>query len=163
MRTLTRTLTPCVDAIRDLSTCLGARPYQVLMVRTRWSGGERGVGLEELVSETYVLPTPKIENLTAINTVLETIGSQEQGFLSITQISARYTEDELCGREAGGVAIGEDENFYWEVRLLQSDGYGWRRRFIVNAAPYLDMLNNQWNVKLIRVVADRERTSEVHH
>jgi len=162
-RTFARNLTPCVDAVRDLATCLGTRPYQVLMIKTRWTGGERGVGLEELVSETYVLPTPKVDNLNAVNTVLENIGSQEQGSFSISRVSARYTEDELCGREPGGIDIGADENFYWEVRLLQPDGLGPRRRFIINAAPHLDLINNQWIVRLIRVVADRERVGEIHH
>lgn len=162
-RTLARALVPCVDAVRDLYTCLGVRPYEVAMIRTRWSSGRRGVGVEEVVEERKILPTPLVPSLNALDTVVEAIGEQEMGEITVSQISARYTEDELLGRRPGGEESEPGEDFFWEVRLLTDDGMGWRRRFLPHSAPHLDFLKFQWTINLLRAVADRARSGETRH
>jgi len=62
-RTLTRRLISTVDGLRDLLTRFGLRPYEVRMVRTKWTGGYRGAGQEIVVFDEAILPTPLILGL----------------------------------------------------------------------------------------------------
>ena len=43
-KTLGRRLINTVDRLRDIPVRFGLRPYEVHVIRTRWTGGERGVG-----------------------------------------------------------------------------------------------------------------------
>lgn len=159
-QTLVRSLVPCVDAIRDIYTCFGARAYEVVLVHTKWTGGERGVGQEEVVSEEKILPTPKVSSLAELDTVLEAIGEQEMGSLRISEISGRFTEAFLTGRRDGR-PIPDDENFYWEVRFLGVDGSVTRRRFSPDSAPNYEPLKFQWVIVLTRTVQDRTDDGQV--
>lgn len=156
-KTLVASLVPCVDGIRDLYTCLGARAYTVSMVRARWSGGERGVGVEEIVEETPILPTPKVENFLALTQDARPMGTEEVGVVRVSEISARYTEDQLSGTEDDGTPGDPDELFYWEIVIPQPNGMPIRRRFTVEAAPELEPLRFQWTVLLARTYEDRSR------
>lgn len=157
-RTLLRSLVPCVDQIRDLYTQFGARSYQVAMVRTKWSGGERGMGHESVLSEELVLPTPLVAALSGVDRTAQQFGLAETGSVQVSQISARYTEDQLVGLGAGGERIPEDESFYWEVRAIVSDGTVARRRFFPQSVPSLDMLKLEWTVTLTKAGEDRGRS-----
>ena len=159
-RSLVKSLVPCVDQIRDLYTCFGARAYEVAMVRTRWTGGKRGVGVEEVVFEQKILPTPKIFGLPEIDTVLEAIGEREVGAIQVTEISARYTEEELTGQSVNGYSSEADEHFYWEVREITSSGGAKRRRFEVDKVPTYEPLKFQWKVTLIKALEDRTRLGD---
>lgn len=160
-RTLVRSLVPCVDQIRDLYTCLGARVYEVSLVRTRWSGGERGVGVEEVILDEPILPTPKIGDLSAMSYQTYSIGSEEVGTLTVSEISARYSEDTLMGRGDGGTEIPTDENFYWEVRIPTSPNIsGERRRFVPTSVPNLEPLRFMWTINLARAHQDRSRSGD---
>lgn len=158
---LVSSLIPCVDSIRDLYTQFGARPYQVMLVWTRWSGGERGVGVEEVVREELLLPTPKLGDMAALSRDLSPVGVDEVGSVRIAEISARFTEDYLVGRCDDGGAIPEDQNFYWEVRFPRADGFGPRRRFVPKSAPMLDSTKFQWSISLLKVSEDRMRSGDV--
>lgn len=159
-RTLISDLTHVADCIRDLATQLGARPYRVSMIWTRWSGGERGIGAEDTVRVEELLPTPKCAPLTGVKLELTQIGLIEAGTIRVTQISARYTEDFLMGKDGIGEEIPNDCNFYWEIFFMRSDSPGPRRRFIpVNVVNY-DPLSFDWQVDLIRASEDRTRAME---
>lgn len=159
-RSLVSSLIPCVDQIRDLYTCFGARAYEVALIRTRWTGGKRGVGVEEVFSELKILPTPKVWGMPEIDTVLEAIGEREVGAVQVTEISARYTEEELTGEDLDGNPVEEDQHFYWEIRQITSGARARRRRFEVDAAPTLEPLKFQWKVNLIKALEDRTRLGD---
>jgi hypothetical protein len=155
---LVASLGGCVDAIRDINTQFGARQYEVMLIWSKWSGGERGVGEEYVFKETKIEPTPKVGDLKSVSKELSAIGLEESGSLKVTEISPRYDEGFLLGRIDGEVP-GEDVNFYWEVRSVPREGAPvFRRRFFPKAAPGYDATKFQWTVSLIK--ADPDRTPE---
>lgn len=159
-RTLIQSLIPCVDSARDILTRLGARPYTVRLIWTRWSGGERGVGIEEVVRDEPILPTPEVD-LGSLARDAQPVGALDAGSVRVAQISARYTEDFLLGRACDGAAIPEDQNFYWEIAQATSDGCTIRRRFIPSGVPTLEATKFQWTVQLTKVAEDRTRAGDV--
>lgn len=160
-RTLIASLTGCVDQIRDLNTCLGARPYQVSLIWTRWSGGERGAGIEEIIRREPILPTPKLDDMAKVRRELQMIGMEELGFIRISEISPRYTEDFLMGLSDDGRPIPEDQNFFWEVHFPRADGPGPRRRFFPKAVPSYMATKFQWHIDLLKASEDRTRDGEL--
>jgi len=160
-RTLVASLGPVVDCVRDMYTTLGARPYQVMLVWTAWSGGKRGRGVECVYREEAVLPTPQISDISDLSRELSAVGVDESGSVRVSQISTKYTEDYLIGRSDDGSKIPEDQNFYWEIRFPRADGKGPRRRFIPQAAPTLDAMAFQWKISLLKVSEDRMRDGDV--
>lgn len=158
--TLIAGLVPCADTIRDLKTSLGARPYRVALVRTRWSGTERGVGVEEVTSDEPILPTPKVSALTALQATVQSNGLDELGQIQVTEISARYTENCLRGLGPLGEAPEDNEQFYWEIAFPQTNGADLRRRFALSSAPTLDAVNFQWRATLVKTGEDRARNGD---
>lgn len=141
---------------------LGARNYSVLLVRTQWSGGTRGVGYESVIEERFLLPVPAVADISAgVQHELLAVGTEEVGSLQVTEISVRYTESDLLGLSPDGDPIPADQSFYWEVR---DDGASVadtpRRRFVPVSAPYRDREGLQWIVRLRRVRGDRTRMGE---
>lgn len=157
-RTLLSSLVGCVDCVRDLYTQFGARDYEVALVRTAWTGGARGRGVEEVIGEVKLLPTPLISALTELDNVLTSIGQQETGGVRVSQISARYTEELLTGKSPTGQPIPKDQNFYYEIR--DAGGAGRRRRFTVDSPPDKDPLKFEWVINLTRAVKDRTRSGD---
>ncbi len=161
-RTLVYSLTPCVDQIRDLYTCLGARAYQVSLIWTRWSGGERGVGVEELIRRELILPTPRVADLSSLRRDLQPIGIDEVGSLRVSEISPRFNEDFLVGRADDGTPIPDDQEFFWEIAFNRPPGtLGVRRRFTTKSAPSYDPLRFQWRIDLLKASEDRTREGEL--
>lgn len=159
-QTLTAKLGCLADGIRDLNTIFGQRPYTVTLVFTRWSGGARNEGSEEVVSATPLLPTPKVVGLDALVFRQETVGSIEDGDLRVTQISPSMTEDQLNGLGLGGAPIPDDQSFFYEVGFLQADGTTVRRRY-TNDPPVYQPEKLGWVVKLKRQVNDRQRDGDL--
>ena len=148
----------CVDYIRQIPVDLGARPYRVFLVWTRWSGEDRGEGVESLVREEEILPVPKVQEMASVQLQLLDIGMDEQGSLQVSQISPRYTENQLLGRNPDGSGIADNETFSWEVRLDKGDvsDLKKRRRFMVKGVPSFKAESLQWSVNLIRAGSDRQ-------
>lgn len=153
-------LTCVVDDIRDLYTVLGARPYSVTLVWTRWSGGSRDVGVEEVFKQCPLLPTPKVSDLSNLDKEVFSIGSEEVGGIRVSQISPRFNEDQLIGQETDGTPIPPDQNFYYEVEFFRADGANTRRRFAPSSAPNLDPTKFQWWIDLRRAWQDRTRDGD---
>lgn len=146
----------CIDDIRQLAADLGARPYRVFWVRTRWSGRERGAGVETVFSEEEVIPTPKVE-MGGIQRQLLDIGVDEQGTATVTEISPRYTESQLTGQLPSGQEIPGNETFSWEISLSRGDSDSkLRRRYMIQGAPVYEATRLQWTVRLVRAGSDRE-------
>jgi hypothetical protein len=156
--TLAAKLAPIADGIRQsVAVGLGIRPYRVFLIVTEWSGSERGEGLEEVVSETEILPTPRVEMITNFQNTPFSAGMLERGGLKIDRVSAvRYTEDDLSGFAVTTAEV-ENRNFYWEVT---EDGRGdvpaaRRRCRFLGAHRAADAA--EWVVYVERMDEDRSR------
>lgn len=159
--TLAASLVPCVDHIRDLYTQFGVRPYQVRLVHTRWSGGRRGQGVEQVVSVVPVLPTPKVETIESLDRTVNQTGVDEYGQVTVSQISGRYTEDQLLGRNPDTGKIDQDLNFYWEIEFPgRTSNVRIKRRFFPASAPELRAGGFNWVISLGRQSEDRTRDGE---
>lgn len=155
---LAQKLIPAVDKVRDIYTQVGARPYRVRILRTRWSGARRGVGVEQVTHELELLPTPLVVDLQSLSEVLTPVGRYEQGVVQLQYISGRYTEDQLLGVGPNGDQVAPNETVYYEIEFFRRDGTpAEKRRFVVDAAPYYSALKFQWNVSLVSATERRAR------
>jgi len=150
------------DGIRNLYASFGLRPYVVRIIKTRWSGGRRGVGAETVISETPILPVPLASDISSLAEVNTAVGVDEFGEIVVSQISGAYTEDFLRGQDSQGRPVAVDEQFYWEIEFPPScaGGDGDRRRFVVKGAPYYKADAFHWSVRLEKARMDRARNGE---
>ena len=147
-----------VDCARDIPSELGLRPYTVRLVRTRWSGGARGLGTEEVLSVLDLLPTPKLVDLSGLQEVLQPVGLDEIGTVQVEQISGRFTEEQLRFLDSDGRDPPAQESVWWEVEFVRPDGKpGERRRFVLVGAPEYLPGNVEWRVRLSKAHEDRGR------
>lgn len=137
--TLIDELVPTVDEIRAIHTDLGTRPYRVWLVWTRWSGGRRGDGVETVTSETEILPTPRIGELSGLAQLVKAIGRDEDGSVTLSEITLTLSEEDLLPRE-----IGDAQSFYYEIR----EGEGRRRRYFPSSVPEKQASRVGWMVRL---------------
>ncbi len=158
--TLARKLIPVADTLRDLRTKFGMRPYEVHIIRTRWTGGERGLGEEYTKSDLVILPTPRLVDLTSLAEIVQPIGLDEIGIVTLDEISGRFTEDQLRGFHDDGTPPDADENVFYEVVFPQTDGStgnAQRRRFFPVSAPHYTAGKFEWVLRLERARPDRPR------
>jgi hypothetical protein len=146
-RSLLGGLSGVIDNARQLATDIGARPYRVFSVVVKWSGGDKGRGDPRVISELEFLPTPKTGTET-LRSTLNSGGQADSGEIRVTEISPRYTEEEV--------------HTMFHVQPLPKGHEGWievtldtrggtaaqRRRFELAAPPYFDAENLQWIAKL---------------
>jgi hypothetical protein len=160
--TLARRLTSTADSLRDLYTAFGLRPYRVKLVKTRWSEGVRGHGVEEVSLERLIEPTPLVLDLSALQEIVQPVGLDEIGTIRLEQVSGRYTEDTLRGYDDQGNPPGPDEQFYYEIEFpVPGDSDGVRRRFFLRSAPMYFADKFQWVLVLERSHEDRARNGDV--
>jgi hypothetical protein len=161
-RSLGQRLVPVADRLRALLTDFGLRPYTVSIVRTRWTGGRRGVGEEVVVEEIRLRPTPAIADMTGVSAIASPAGLAEQGEILLSKISGTMTEEQLRGISSDGTAIDADEQFFYEIHFPRVDGSpGERRRFFPTSAPYYNAGGLQWQVQLRKQNAERQRGGDV--
>lgn len=163
-RPLTVRLTPTVDKIRQLYTRFGLRPYRVFLVHILWSGQRIGEGAPHEISRKEILPTPRVVDMQSTTEVLRAFGLTEEGGLSVDQVSAKYTEDDLMGRTPDmtdlslprtGLANAE---FFWEVvESRASDPPSTPRMYVPTAVPMLSRDGFQWKVQLTKRDFNRAR------
>lgn len=158
---LVPSLTCTVDSIRDLFTVFGARAYEVHLVHTRWSGGQRGLGSQYTVSDVLILPTPLVVSLDGVSTEILNIGTNETGTLQVSQVSPRFTEATLQGH-INGEMPDEGTTFFYEINFPQPGGLDpIRRRFMMSGVPEYRPLEFQWTFSLVRAFADRPSDGEM--
>jgi hypothetical protein len=159
LQSLAGSLQPCVDKIRDLNTVFGIRPYIVRMVWTRWSEGYRGDGVEEVIMEQAILPTPVVNAISNLDVTTTSVGNEEFGMLKLSEVSGRFTEDYLEGKDQDGRPIDSAVNFYYEIEYPHQDGTfpGVRRRFELAGAPEYMPSKFQWEISLVRAGENRTR------
>lgn len=157
-RTLGRKLIGAVDTLRDIPVRFGLRPYEVHILRTRWTGGERGVGVEVVVSDEPILPVPLITSLDGVQRIVNIVGLDEIGTVRLEQVSGRYAEGFLSGTDKDGNPQDPDTQFFYEVQFptpgTVADGAP-RRRFFPASAPSYDASRFMWTIALQRSHVDR--------
>jgi hypothetical protein len=147
-----------VDRIRDIATRLGARPYVVRLVRTRWSGSRRGEGMESLLTAEEILPTPKVIDLNTLSEVVTAVGPTELGLVQLQQVSGRYTEDYLTGVDPAGNPPAATDDSYYEIEFFRPDGQpAGKHRFALASTPFYAAARVQWVVTLDAQVEKRRR------
>jgi hypothetical protein len=157
-------LVPIVDRIRQLNTRFGIRPYRVFLVHLQWSGNRIGDGTPWELSRKEILPTPKVIDMSSTQEILRFAGLTEEGTVRITEISAKYTEDDLMGRtpdlidpEMPRTGLRNCE-FFWElVERRPSNPPSVPRRYVPSAVPMLGRDQFEWTVTVTKVSADRPR------
>jgi hypothetical protein len=107
--------------------------------------------------------------MNAIDSVLRTTGLTEEGTITVDEISARFTEDDLLGRTPDlndpniQRTTGKAFDFYWEV--LENRGqnpYPVIRRFNPVNVPGLSRDGFEWKISLVKQDYDRGRRGEVN-
>jgi hypothetical protein len=155
---LAQKLIPAVDRIRDLYTKFGMRPYRVWLVRTRFAGHKRGQGVEQVVLEQEILPTPLVVDMRALTEVVTPVGLNEQGVVQLQYVSGRYTEELLMGVGPDGSQVASNETAYYEIEFFRRDGApSERRRFVRDSVPQYNSSQFQWMVTLVSVLENRAR------
>lgn len=162
-KSLGQKLIPVVDKARDINTQLGLRPYRVKIIRTRWSGGKRSRGVEQVISELDILPTPLVVDMRGLSEVITPIGVNEQGVVQLQEISGRYSEEQLLGVGSNGDPLPSDQNVYYEIEFMRRDGApSEKRRFIRDGLPSYNAGRVQWEVTLVSANENRSRDGEPH-
>lgn len=161
--TLGDDLIDVVDSVRDIATVLGTRPYVVSVLWTRWSGGDFGRGVEEIINKTPILPTPRVVSVDSLDREVLSIGTEESGDLSVFEVSGRYTEAFLNGAPS---AIGLNNNTkgiqsFWEIEFKERSDAPIKRRFTLKDVPAYDALKVQWTLTLKRALRNRSRNGDL--
>jgi hypothetical protein len=136
-----------VDDLRgSLNTDMGTRQWRVYVVRRVWSGERRGEGtssdtLTELTPQPLVGPNDLFYTSSAA-------GLEEDGNVTLSEVSLTYTEDEL-----NPSAAANEDVFY-----LLRDAHGQSiadRYFTVSEPPKPDRVNTiGWIVRLKQATVD---------
>ena len=151
-----------VDRTRQLATKFGLRSKRVFLVWTRWTGSERGEGVEQEQARVEILPTPLVSDLTSVALNPYAAGKLPVGSIRVSEISLSFTFDQLAGtkmpgREGAG-AIPSNVDFFYEV---VEDGRGdpepVRQRFRRLGGPTREEDNVSWSLLLERSSEDRDR------
>lgn len=160
-KTLARGFIGLADSLRDMLTQFGLRAYKVSLVKVQWSGGRRGKGTAVTIQEKVILPTPKIESLDSLADVLQPVGMEEQGSLTLSQISGTFTEEELRGYSKEGDPIPRDQEFFYEVEFFPNEGEAQKRRFFPASPPTYFPGKLGWSIRLLKANEDRARNGDV--
>jgi hypothetical protein len=168
LSSLGQDLIDTADSIRDIATEFGLRPYEVSLIMTRWSGGQgmdikRGIGAEVIISTIPLLPTPLLTDMTGVAQINTPVGLDEFGEVLLTEVSARYREEQLRGLGPNGEPIEKNVQFYYEIEFPPpqfADRDGQRRRFTIKGAPMYFADKFQWQIRLERQRGDRQRNGD---
>jgi hypothetical protein len=176
-RTLANRLAPRADRLRQFNTKFGVRSKRVFLTWTRWDSDERGEGHEVIFARVELLPTPRVNDLTAIQRRAFLQGALPDGSIRVDEISvASFTEDNLTGLtipgdpgqpgtpvNPNGVERKTKGNisFFYEI---QDDGRGdnpaARQRFNISGFPYRAESKLQFIVILVRESQDMNRLGQ---
>ena len=140
---LVDSLLEVVDDLRgDLHPAMGVRQWRVYTVLRTWSGTEVGDGTKT-DTETQILPQPLVSYDLANK--LTPGGVDDDGIVTLSEISLTYTEAELVGPTLAA-------NQEWFFVLRDAHGQGMPDRYFgVKDPPKPDRIQTiGWIVRLIR-------------
>lgn len=146
------------DDMRQIYTDLGVRPYRVWSVVVRWTGGAVGKGEQEIVSDVELLPTPMFGM--RLTKEVKAGGTVENGKPELTQISPRFTEDDVNAIFHRQPLPQGTEGFI-EIRMDARDGNSKIRRFTVYSAPERRASKFDWRVQLVSAYPDPNRNGRL--
>jgi len=150
-----------VDGLRQLETNAGLRPYRVFAVVVKWSGGEVGRGDPTVESEVELLPTPLVR-LKGIRFENKPGGKTDRGYVEVSEVSTRYTEEQLLTAFHVKQPLGEGREAFYEIVRDARDGQpGLRRRFVLRQVPDHDAENFQWILRLSAQDKSRGKDGQV--
>ena len=111
-----QTLARIKDMGNQLIASFGLRTYRVFKIKLQWTGSEWGSGILSIREALEVLPTPKVEDLSAIGRYLFSGGIHEEGKVRVSQISAiRWNEDNLLGLDPQSGNTNDRERSIWMI------------------------------------------------
>lgn len=157
-RSLTESMQPVVDMARQITVDLGLRPYTVHSVVLCWSGGEVGKGSPRCEKETAFVPTPLVD-LQPVQQVTTPAGTTDRGIVNISEISARFSEDDIQNL-FHVQPLGPDREGFIEIRHDRRDGDTKRRRFRVMGVPWHDAENFMWRARMVAQDGGRTRAGD---
>ena len=143
--TLVGDLVEVADELRGLYAQFGAADWRVFVVKVGWGGAQRGEGVQTVLSEVELLPTPIVTENRRKKVVGG--GAVDDGDLNVRGVSLTYTEDLLTGKGAGGVPIARNVDYFYELRTFDDD-LDRRVRCTLAAPPTRDQINVQWRLSL---------------
>ena len=160
-KSLARKLIPVADKLRDLFTKFGMRPYRVRIVRVRWSGERRGVGVPLVEATLDLMPTPLVQDLTTLTEIVQAVGLDEVGSIILSEVSGSFTDDQLRFVDKTGQPQDPNEEVFYEIEFPRPDGLpGARRRFYLRSAPHYNAGRFQWQMRLEKAHENRSRTGD---
>ena len=160
-KTLAQKFIPLADQLRDLAVKFGLRPYIVRIVRVRWAGVYRGEGACMVEQELTILPTPLVTDMGGEATITTPVGMDEFGQVIVSEISGRFTEDELRFVSAEGKEPEPNEEVFYEIEFPRLDGKpSAKRRFMLAGVPDYRAGKLQWQIRLERMRDDRFRNGD---
>lgn len=154
--TLVEQMGSIVDDARQIETDIGTRPYRMWSVVYEWSGGEIGRGEPQVIFEQEFLPTPRI-TMQTVNENIQSAGYVERGTITVTEISPRYTEDQINWLFRQGAPLSPGQQAFIEISMDGRDGRSDRRRFTVSGVPVRDAENFEWRATLVKQELNRDR------
>ena len=167
VRSLADSLGPTCDRIRQIKSDLGFSPYRVFLIHWRWPG-KRGIGRPVEVSRKEILPTPRVQDMSATTLGLSAFGMTEGGGLFIDRISQRYSEADLLGTTPDMTdwdrpqTSASNVEFFWEVRERRNTFPPTKpRRYAVSGVPMLNRTGLHWRVNLVKQSTSYEVEPEV--
>lgn len=155
-------LVPIVDRLRQLNTSFGLRPYRVFLVYLNWTGGRRGDGVPQMLSRTEVLPTPRVDLGGTIQALMSS-GMTESGGIKVTEISAKFAEDDLMGHTTDWAdntvpTTGRQTiEFFWEIVEDRQASPPKPRRYYPEGPPIFEQRSLGWSINLLRQDQDNRR------
>lgn len=145
-----------VDDLRQMYTDFGLRPYRLFSIVTNWTGGAKGRGDQVIKTETELLPTPLITNVDSLRGDLKSGGNTERGGVRVSEISPRFTEDDI--REIFHLQpLPAGHEAFLEMRVDGRDGNTIRRRFTIQGAPWRRADRFDWTIRLLEQDPMRSR------
>lgn len=144
-RSLGDELPELVDEAQQLVADLGLRPYRIFSVVEQWTGGARGRGDVQIIREQEFTPPPVLRRK-GLRRDMKSAGVVERGLLTLTRISARYTEEEI--RSFFPTDLERGQYAYIEQRFDgRNGGEPQRRRFTIASVPELQIPGRfEWTV-----------------
>jgi hypothetical protein len=108
-----------------------------------------------------ILPTPLVQDLSTLTEIVQPVGLDEVGSILVSEVSGRFTDEELRFAAPDGSPPGPDEEVFYEIEFPRPDGKpGDRRRFYLRAAPFYDSTSFTWRLRLEKAHEDRDRRGD---
>ena len=93
--TVIERLARVADRMRAVRDRLGLTPWRTFVVAYQWTGGARGRGKPGLTKEIELTPRPALTSAAGLKVSPTSGGLVADGVVRLTEISPRYTEDDL--------------------------------------------------------------------